>query len=217
MATDGVLSQPSRRTLAKHRVYADAQMLVRFDQGDTGPVDSDIEQALSARLAGLWPQCDAVVVSDYGYGILTPRVVRALADLQARWSPVLVADSRRLETFRGIGPTAVKPNYVEAAALLGGLVETLGYDVHFGRPPESADDTIRRVRPRICLVDCTDPVSCRGEFFGRATMRGVSVVIFGTPQALDRVRAVALAHNIEMVLMPPELNELEATLQRAGS
>ena len=104
-----------------------------------------------------------------------------------------------------------------AAALLGGLVETLGYDVHFARPPESADDTIRRVRPRICLVDCTDPVSCRGEFFGRATMRGVSVVIFGTPQALDRVRAVALAHNIEMVLMPPELNELEATLQRAGS
>ena len=96
-------------------------------------------------------------------------------------------------------------------------VETLGYDVHFARPPESADETIRRVRPRICLVDCTDPVSCRGEFFGRATMRGVSVVIFGTPQALDRVRAVALAHNIEMVLMPPELNELEATLQRAGS
>ncbi len=104
-----------------------------------------------------------------------------------------------------------------AAALLGGLVETLGYDVHFARPPESADETIRRVRPRICLVDCTDPVSCRGEFFGRATMRGVSVVIFGTPQALDRVRAVALAHNIEMVLMPPEMNDLEATLQRAGS
>ena len=104
-----------------------------------------------------------------------------------------------------------------AAALLGGLVETLGYDVHFARPPESADETIRRVRPRSCLVDCTDPVSCRGEFFGRATMRGVSVVIFGTPQALDRVRAVALAHNIEMVLMPPEMNDLEATLQRAGS
>jgi CheY-like chemotaxis protein len=104
-----------------------------------------------------------------------------------------------------------------AAALLGGLVETLGYDVHFARPPESADETIRRIRPRICLVDCTDPVSCRGEFFGRATMRGVSVVIFGTPQALDRVRAVALAHNIEMVLMPPEVNDLEATLQRAGS
>ena len=103
-----------------------------------------------------------------------------------------------------------------AAALLGGLVETLGY-VQFARPPESADESVRRVRPHICLVDCTDPVSCRSEFFGRATMRGVSLVIFGTPEALDRVRAVALAHNIDTLLMPPEVNELEATLQRAGA
>ena len=100
-----------------------------------------------------------------------------------------------------------------AAALLGGLVETLGYDVHFARPPESADDSIRRVRPRICLVDCTDPVSCRSEFFGHATMRGVCVVIFGTRDALDRVRAIAVAHNIELLIMPPTLDELETKLR----
>jgi DNA-binding NtrC family response regulator len=104
-----------------------------------------------------------------------------------------------------------------AAALLGGLVETLGYDVHFARPPESADASLRRVRPRICLVDCTDPVSSQGDFLGRATMRRVSVIIFGTREALDRVRAVALTHNIGTLLMPPELNALEAALQRAAS
>ena len=104
-----------------------------------------------------------------------------------------------------------------AAALLGGLVETLGYYVNFARPPETPDDSLRRIRPRICLVDCTDPVSCRSEFFGRATMRGVCVVIFGTSEALDRVRALALEHNIDMLLMPPELTELESTLQRAGA
>jgi len=104
-----------------------------------------------------------------------------------------------------------------AAALLGGLVETLGYHVQFARPPESADDTFRRVRPRICLADCTDPASCNGEFFGRAMMRGISVVIFGAPEALDRVRALARANNIDTLLMPPELNELEAALQRAGA
>src|SRR5439155_19764659 len=38
-----------------------------------------------------------------------------------------------------------------AAALLGFLVETLGYDVRFARPPESPSATLRRVRPRICL------------------------------------------------------------------
>jgi DNA-binding NtrC family response regulator len=103
-----------------------------------------------------------------------------------------------------------------AAALLGGLVETLGYDVQFGRPPESHDDSMRRLKPRICLVDCTDPESCRSEFFGRATMRGVCVIIFGTPAALGRVREVARANNLEMLIMPPDVEELEAALQRAS-
>jgi DNA-binding NtrC family response regulator len=103
-----------------------------------------------------------------------------------------------------------------AAALLGGLVETLGYDVQFARPPELPGDSMRRVKPRICLVDCTDPQSCRSEFFGRATMRGVCVIIFGTPDALERVREVAMANNLEMLLMPPDVEALEAALQRAG-
>lgn len=104
-----------------------------------------------------------------------------------------------------------------AAALLGGLVETLGYPVHFARPTESADDTIRRVHPRVCLVDSQDRTSWSSEFFGRATMRGISVVIFGSPEALQRVRAVATAHNIHTLLMPPTLDTLEEILQRAGA
>jgi hypothetical protein len=75
---------------------------------------------------------------------------------------------------------------------------------------------MRRLKPRICLVDCTDPESCRSEFFGRATMRGVCVIIFGTPAALGRVREVARANNLEMLLMPPDVEELEAALQRAS-
>ena len=103
-----------------------------------------------------------------------------------------------------------------AAALLGGLVETLGYDVQFGRAPESPDESMRRLKPRICLVDCTDPESCRSEFFGRATMRGVCVIIFGAPAALERVREVARENNLETLLMPPDVDALEAALQRAG-
>jgi DNA-binding NtrC family response regulator len=103
-----------------------------------------------------------------------------------------------------------------AAALLGGLVETLGYDVQFRRPPESADDSLRRLRPRICLIDCADPRACREDFLGRAAMRGVCVVIFGTREVLERVRDLASVYRLEMLLMPPELDELEAVLQRAG-
>ena len=67
------------------------------------------------------------------------------------------------------------------------------------------------------LVDCGDPLTSRSEFLGRAAMRGVSVVIYGTPEALERVREVARAHDLDTLLMPPELNALEAALQRAGA
>jgi DNA-binding NtrC family response regulator len=102
-----------------------------------------------------------------------------------------------------------------AAALLGALIETLGYSVRFARPPESAEDSIRRVRPKVCLLDCDDPAKCSPEVLGRAAMRRISVVIFGTPTALDRVRALANEHDIDALLMPPDAAVLDETLRRA--
>jgi DNA-binding NtrC family response regulator len=102
-----------------------------------------------------------------------------------------------------------------AAALLGALVETLGYPVRFARPPESTEQTMRRIKPSVCLVDCVDPAACNDEVIGRAAMRGISVVIFGTSAALDRVRALALEHDIDTLLVPPDIATLEATLRRA--
>lgn len=119
VSADALLLRPRRRTLQKVRVLATGQMILRLDQGTTDPIDARAEAELIARLSGLYPRCAAVIVSDYCYGVLTPRVIRALADLQTRWSPALVIDSRRLATFRDAAPTAVKPNYAEAAALLG--------------------------------------------------------------------------------------------------
>ena len=102
-----------------------------------------------------------------------------------------------------------------AAALLGALIETLGYSVKVARPPEDADESIRRVRPKVCMVDCDDPSKCTDELFRRAMMRGISVVIFGTAAALDRVRALATEHDIDMLLVPPDAEHVDATIKRA--
>ncbi len=102
-----------------------------------------------------------------------------------------------------------------AAALLGALVEILGYAVRFRRAPESPDDAVRRVRPRIALIDCEDPLSCTDEIVGRASMRGVSCVIFGASEALDRVRVFALEHDISVLLMPPDTDDLDQLLREA--
>jgi len=117
--TEHLLVVPGRRTLTKQRVLAASQMLLRLDHGSTEPIDGVTEDHFLARLVPLFESTDAVIISDYRYGIITPRILRTLADLQARWSRVVVADSRRLDVFRDVGLTAVKPNYDEAIALLG--------------------------------------------------------------------------------------------------
>jgi D-beta-D-heptose 7-phosphate kinase / D-beta-D-heptose 1-phosphate adenosyltransferase len=120
VAVDEVVIDPGRRTLAKHRLFAGTQLLVRFDHGTTDAVGAGAERRLASALEGLHAQHDVVVVSDYGYGVLTPRVIAALADAQARAARVLVADSKTLGAYRTVGVTAVKPNYDEALRLLGG-------------------------------------------------------------------------------------------------
>lgn len=114
-----VLSAPGRRTLAKQRVLAGDQMLVRFDSGTTGPLPADIEDEFIARLRGAIPGVDAVLVSDYGYGIFGGRVSAALRQALDADPTIVVVDARDPAVHRRLAPTAVKPNYAEAVRLLG--------------------------------------------------------------------------------------------------
>jgi hypothetical protein len=102
-----------------------------------------------------------------------------------------------------------------AAALLGALVETIGYLVRFYHPPESPDNTLRRTKPSVALVDCADPTLMNDEVLGRARMRGISVLIFGSPDAVRRVSAIAHEHSLGAVVMPATSDMLDEALQTA--
>jgi D-beta-D-heptose 7-phosphate kinase/D-beta-D-heptose 1-phosphate adenosyltransferase len=94
-------------------------MLLRYDVGSTHHVTRQTEAALVERLTALFAAHDAVVVSDYAYGIVTPRVIATLGACQARTPRVIVTDSKRLAAYREVGVTVAKPNYEEALRLLG--------------------------------------------------------------------------------------------------
>ncbi|MBV8882758.1 MAG: D-glycero-beta-D-manno-heptose 1-phosphate adenylyltransferase [Chroococcidiopsidaceae cyanobacterium CP_BM_RX_35] len=113
-----ILTHPSRRTLTKQRIIAASQMLVRFDQGSTTLVEPEIERTLIDELDRSFLECNAVIVSDYGYGVMTTQVIQALAKLQQSQPRILVVDSKNLTAYRDVGVTAVKPNYEQAVKLL---------------------------------------------------------------------------------------------------
>ncbi len=120
VSTSGVVAHPAHTTLALHRVMASSQLLVRFDVGSTSPLDGGAEAQVLTHLGAAWEQLDALIVSDYGHGALTPGVIQALADHHRRRPlPVLVVDSKHPAAFRQVQPTATKPNWTEAVELLG--------------------------------------------------------------------------------------------------
>lgn len=104
-----------------------------------------------------------------------------------------------------------------AAALVGGLVESLGYVVRFHRVPEEPDGALRRERPAIALVDCDDATLMKEDLLGRARMRGISVVMFGSADALRRMDRLAREHAMATLVMPVSVDVLDATLRRAVS
>ena len=102
-----------------------------------------------------------------------------------------------------------------AAALLGALVETLGYLVRFYHPPEPPDEALKREKPAVAMIDCEDPTVMKEDVLGRARMRGISVVIFGSSQAMHRVRELAREHALDTLMMPATVDQLDETLRKA--
>lgn len=117
--TSGVVADPGRGTAVKHRLTADRQLLLRFDQGDRCPPSEDAERAVLRHLAALLPRVDAVVVSDYDSGIRTDAVRSLVAGWRSAGPRVCTVDARDPAAWREVRPTAVTPNHQEAARLLG--------------------------------------------------------------------------------------------------
>jgi D-beta-D-heptose 7-phosphate kinase/D-beta-D-heptose 1-phosphate adenosyltransferase len=118
VSTNWLLEVPGRQTLAKHRVVAGTQVIVRYDQGTTSPLREAAETALLERLNMEFSLCDAVLISDYGYGGITPLIIERLAASQRKTERIIAVDSKDLSRYRHAGITVAKPNYRQAAMLL---------------------------------------------------------------------------------------------------
>ncbi|MHB1949894.1 MAG: PfkB family carbohydrate kinase [Acidiferrobacteraceae bacterium] len=150
VAVDHVRVCRGRRTVAKRRVLAGGHLLVRLDQGDSAAVDADTEKAVARVLAQAYRRSDAVIVSDYAQGLLTPGLISELHHRQDESPRVLVVDSRRLPLYRAIGATAVKPNYDEVCAAASLPCEVQGKRA--AQVSESGERILDRTGSRMAAV-----------------------------------------------------------------
>ena len=109
------------RTVTKTRILAgdthtSKQQVIRVDREMEAPLAPSLRTELRKRLGEIAPRVDAIVLSDYEYGLID-REMRAQARAMAR-EKIVVGDSRyNLRELKGI--TLITPNEAEAYALSG--------------------------------------------------------------------------------------------------
>jgi rfaE bifunctional protein kinase chain/domain len=118
---DGIIIDKKRHTTTKTRIMAgdlhtSKQQVIRIDKEPDGPPSPKIGKELCERLEAVLPHIDGIIVSDYGYDVAGPELVKLVQ--QAASKKIVVVDSRfRLKEFEGV--TLATPNEAEAEAATG--------------------------------------------------------------------------------------------------
>ncbi|WP_018611199.1 D-glycero-beta-D-manno-heptose 1-phosphate adenylyltransferase [Segetibacter koreensis] len=116
--TDFIIRDKGRTTIAKKRIMASSHMLMRIDEGTTTAITDSCEKELLQKIGEVYEKVDAIILSDYGFGVITNQLIEGIKEITCRERKALVADGRDVSRFKILHPDAVKPNYEETIKLL---------------------------------------------------------------------------------------------------
>jgi len=167
----GVVRASGWTTPTKTRVLAGSlhgprQQLVRVDSGESNDFTAGVVKSLKRALARALKGAEALVVSDYGYGL----VEAAGVGEAAREVPLSALDSRfALSTFRGLTTATPNEEEFEAAAPGAGSFEKRG----------------EALRERLGLKALLVTRGSKGMCLFEAGQRPCALPIVGTDQVVD--------------------------------
>ena len=89
---DGLSSDPSRPTTFKKRYVVENQKLFRVSRLEEHNLDAELEEKVIEKLNKLAPGAQAIVVSDFVYGVVTPRILEVVGQLAKKHDLLLFGD-----------------------------------------------------------------------------------------------------------------------------
>lgn len=148
--TSGLVVDATRPTTRKTRIVAHSQQMLRADREDRTPIHSDIEAKLAAAFELAVVQADAIIISDYDKGLLTPSLLQtAIARAQSLGKPVCLDPKiKNFQHYRGVDVITPNQHEAERAANL----------------EITSEASVRAVATRIRdLLACKNVLVTRGE------------------------------------------------------
>ncbi|MFH1080327.1 MAG: D-glycero-beta-D-manno-heptose-7-phosphate kinase [Pseudomonadota bacterium] len=117
--TQGVIVEANRPTTLKTRIVAHSQQVVRFDRESRQPVTADSIKRMISYISALRDELGAIVISDYGKGVITKALLDGIRDLAQDRKIIVCVDPKKSDFLLYEGCDIITPNHHEAGRAVG--------------------------------------------------------------------------------------------------
>jgi rfaE bifunctional protein kinase chain/domain len=160
-------------------VHSAKQQVVRIDREVGWPMPEEASRAFARTLDRALAECDAVILSDYGSGLVTPPLAESVRSAVARRSrrrqiPILLDSRYRLTDFHGL--TTCTPNESEVEQILA---------VRIDDDPDVLERAGRLLLQRTGMQAVLITRGSRGMALFERRQRTIHVPIFGSDEVTD--------------------------------
>ena len=170
---------PSRKTTTKTRISGSittsiTQQIVRIDRQTIALLSPEIEEEVLRQIERAVPEHDAVILSDYHIGTLTPRIIQETIKLANQHNKVIVVDAQKdLHTYKNI--TSMTPNLPDTQ-------KSVGFFINGEEDLKLAGDKLlNETNARSILITC----GADGMFVARPNGNYTKIPVFNKSEVFD--------------------------------
>jgi rfaE bifunctional protein kinase chain/domain len=177
VVTHKSLTTPTKTRILAGGVHSAKQQVVRVDRTARAPIPEVVRAAVARRALSVLGRADALLVSDYGTGLVTPALVRSAQRIlrgPGGQAPVLVDSRYALLNYRRM--TMCTPNESEVEQLLG---------VRIAENTRVLERAGRLVLERTAAAAVLITRGSRGMALFQPDRATVHIPIFGSDQIAD--------------------------------
>lgn len=170
---------PSRKTTTKTRISGSittsiTQQIVRIDRQTDGYLNPEIEQEVLKQIERAIPEHDAVILSNYHIGTLTPNIIQETIRLANQYNKIVVVDAQKeLEVYKNV--TSMTPNLPDTQKAVGFSLET---EEDLKR---AGDKLLKETNAKSILITC----GADGMFVARAHGNYTKIPVFNKSEVFD--------------------------------
>ncbi len=170
---------PSRKTTTKTRISGSittsiTQQIVRIDRQTNALLSQEIEEEVLKQIERAIPEHDAIILSDYHIGTLTPRIIQETIRLANQHNKVIVVDAQKdLDTYKNI--TSMTPNLPDTQKSVGFFINN---EEDLKR---AGDKLLNETNARSILITC----GADGMFVTRPNGNYTKIPVFNKSEVFD--------------------------------